>query len=242
MSFFESTLVRQVAACMLEFCEYVFFGAVILLAVFLLFKNFPRDVFRKLLHLIAFSSLVEMTVEAQSWQAAAISALLFAAVVYPLLCLVEKYEWYARLFVQKAPGEVKKSLILLFTMYAALTAVCWGLLNLRCVAMTAVLMWGVGDAAAALIGRRFGRHAATLPLADTHKTLEGTAAMAFFAFVSGMCGMFIAGGNTTAECVLFPLIAAPVAAYVELITKNGDDTVTVPVATAAVLTALSLVF
>ena len=242
LNLFKFSLVRQVAECMLEFCEYIFFGAAILLVVFLVFKNFPRDVFRKLLHLIAFSSLVEMTIAARSWQAASISALLFAAVVYPLLCLVEKYEWYGRLFVQKAPGEVKKSLLLLFIMYAALTAICWGLLDERFIGMTAVLMWGVGDAAAALIGRRFGRHPATLPLADTHKTFEGSAAMMVFAFAAGVVGLLLTGEYPVGRCVLYPLIAAPVAAYTELITKNGDDTVTVPVATAIALTAASKLF
>lgn len=52
-----------------------------------------------------------------------VTALLFAAVVYPILCALENRPWFAGLFVQKGPGEVKKSLLLLFVMDAALVAV-----------------------------------------------------------------------------------------------------------------------
>lgn len=236
------TLLVQVAACALEFCEYVFFGAVILIAVYLLFKKIPKHVFRKLLHLLAFSCLVEMTLEAQTWEAAAITSLLFAAVVYPLLCLVEKYDWYGKLFVQKKTGEVKKSLLMLFIMYAVLISLCWGILDKPYIAMAATLMWGVGDAAAALFGKKYGRHPATLPLADHRKTQEGSIAMAVFAFLAGMAGMFFMKDLAWYQCVFYPLIAAPVSSLTELITKNGDDTITVPIATAVVLTIVSFIF
>lgn len=236
------TFWAQVAACALEFCEYVFFGAVVLIAVYFIFKKIPKHVFRKLLHLLAFTCLVEMTLEAQTWEAAALTSLLFASAVYPLLCLLEKYDWYAKLLVQKKPGEVKKSLLMLFIMYAALISVCWGALNKPYIAMASTLMWGVGDAAAALFGKKFGRHHSALPAADHNKTREGSAAMMVFAFLAGMIGLFAIGGLKWYQCVFYPLIAAPVSSLTELITKNGDDTVTVPIATAAALTALSFIF
>lgn len=243
----QDSLMSQVASCALEFCEYVFFSASILVVVYLLFKKIPKYVFRKLLHFVAFSCLVEMTLEAKSWEVVSITSLLFAAVVYPLLCLIEKYEWYSKLFVQKKPGEVKKSLLMLFTMYAVLIFLCWGLIDKPYIAMTATLMWGVGDAAAALFGKRYGKHPTTLSIADHHKTKEGSIAMASFAFLAGMIGMFffrIFNGQdfTWYECVFYPLIAAPFSSFTELVTKNGNDTVTVPVTTAIVLAIVSFVF
>ena len=220
----------------------MFFTASALLIVYLIFKKIPKYVFRKLLHMIAFSCLVEMTLEAQSWQAAAITSLLFAAVVYPILCAVEKCPWYGDLFVEKKAGEVKKSLLLLFSMYAALITVCWGVLNKPYIAVAATLMWGMGDAAAALVGKRYGKHKANLPLADSHKTWEGSLAMAAFAFISGAVGMMFTMQLEWYQCILYALIAAPFSAYTELITKNGDDTVTVPIVTAAVIAVLSLIF
>jgi phytol kinase len=137
---------------------------------------------------------------------------------------------------------VKKSLVLLFGMYALLVALSWGLLEKRYIAVTAVLMWGVGDGAAAIFGRTFGRHKTGLRHADENKTREGTTAMLVFAFLAGAAGMLIAGVGEWWRIVFYPLIAAPFAAYTELVTKNGDDTVTVPLVTAAVIAALSFIF
>lgn len=235
-------LLPQVAACALEFCEYVFFLAAALIAVRFLFPAIPRHVFRKLLHIVAFSCLVEMTLAARSWQAAALTSLLFAAAVYPLLCLCERFSWYAGLFVQKKPGEVKKSLLLLFGMYALLISVCWGMLGKAYLAIAATLMWGVGDAAAALFGKAFGTHPVSLPLADPHKTWEGSAAMALFAFLAGSLGMLLSHELSAAHCFLFALVTAPFSALTELISRDGNDTVSVPIVSAAVLLVLSLLF
>lgn len=237
-----STLISQIATCALEFCEYVFFEAAILVVVYILFKKIPSYVFRKLLHLVAFSSLVEMTLEAPFWYVATITALLFAAVIYPLLCLLENYKWYSNLFVQKKPGEVKKSLLQLFIMYAILISISWGIFDKAYIAIVSTLMWGVGDAAAALFGKKFGKRPATLPHADSHKTKEGSIAMASFAFLSGLIGMLLCKGFQWYQCVFYPLLAAPVSSVTELISKEGRDTITVPLATAIVLTILSFIF
>lgn len=236
------TLLMQIAECALEFCEYVFFTASALLIVYLIFKKIPKYVFRKLWHIIAFSCLVEMTLEAQSWPAAAITSLLFAAVAYPILCAIEKRPWYGDLFVEKKVGEVKRSLLMLFSMYAALITICWGVLGKPYIAVAATLMWGMGDAAAALVGKRYGKHKVNLPFADLNKTWEGTLAMAVFAFISGAMGMMFTMQLEWYQCILYALVAAPFSAYTELITKNGNDTVTVPIIVAAVITVLSLIF
>ncbi len=237
-----SSLITGIASCMLEFCEYVFFEAVVLIIVYLVFPKLPKYIFRKLLHVVAFSSLVEMTMEAGEWYIASLTALLFAALIFPVLQANEHCSWYRGLFVEKKRGEVKKSLVLLFGMYALLTAICWGLLCKRYVAVTSVLMWGVGDGAAAIFGRTFGRHRTGLRHADGNKTWEGTAAMLVFAFLAGTAGMLIAGVGEWWRIVFYPLIASPFSACTELLTKNGDDTVTVPLVTASVIAALSFIF
>ena len=237
-----SALITGIFSCILEFSEYVFFEAFILVIVHIVFRKLPQYIFRKLLHIVAFSSLVEMTMEAGEWYIASLTALLFAALLFPVLQALENYKWYRGLFVEKKRGEVKKSLVLLFGMYALLVAACWGLLGKRYIAVTSVLMWGVGDGAAAVFGRTFGRHRTGLRFADSSKTWEGSGAMLVFAFIAGLAGMLIAGEEEWWRTVFYPLIAAPFSAYTELVSKNGDDTVTVPIVTAAVIALLSLIF
>lgn len=237
-----SELIRGIFICITEFCEYVFILAAVLVVVHIVFRKLPSYIFRKLLHLVAFTSLVEMTLEAGEWYTASLTGILFAAVLFPVLRSLENHEWYKNLFVEKKRGEVKKSLVLLFGMYAALIAVCWGLLGKRYIAVASILMWGVGDGAAAIFGRTFGRHKTGLRFADSRKTWEGTGAMFAFAFLSGVAGMLLSGITVWQMIVFYPLIAAPFSAFTELVTKNGDDTVTVPVVTAAVIAIVSLLF
>ncbi len=235
-------MIKSIFECVLEFSEYVFFGAVVLVIIRIIFKNFPRDIFRKLLHLIAFSSLVEMTIVADTWYYAALSSILFATVVYPLLLVFEKKKWYSDLFIEKKNGEVKKSLIELFGMYSALSLFCWGIFKRPDFLCCAVLMWGVGDASASIVGRRLGKHKVDIPFADRNKSIEGSTAMLVSAFASGAVGLLLSGNRVWYEIVFYPLITAPVSAYVELVSKDGRDTYTVPTATAVILIALSYIF
>ena len=64
---------------------------------------------------------------------------------------------------------------------------------------------------------------------------EGSAAMAATAFVTGLIALMVVSPLGFPHCLACAAIAAPVAAYVELIPHGGNDTVTVPVAVALCL-------
>ncbi len=213
------------------------------LTVLLLARHFfsiPQEPWRKLLHLVAYTSSLLMMFQSRNWATASCCCLVFAAVVYPVLHYAERWKGYAGLFNQRYPGEVKKSLLLLFITHAVLIALCWGWLQKPYIAVAAILMWGVGDTAAALIGKRFGKHHVHLPLADPQKTWEGSIAMLMAAFTAGFCAMLMASPLRWYTCLILAAVAAPVAAYVELISHGGNDTVTVPAAVALFLSLLSL--
>ena len=89
----------------------------------------PSFVFRKMLHVVAFTCFVVMMLAAGGWQAAALTSVIIAVLVYPLLSLFENESWYGKLFVQKSPGEVKRSLLMVFFMFAAVIAVSWGVFH-----------------------------------------------------------------------------------------------------------------
>ena len=150
-------LLYQVLICCGEFMEYIGIGAIILIILHFTVKV-PRYIFRKLLHLLAFTSVIEMIFIAEHWLAASLTALLFALLVYPAVMLVEKYSWFDHLLVQKKEGEIKSSLLLLFGSMADLIDLTWGLVGKQYITVTTHLMWGCGDAAAALIGIPFGKH------------------------------------------------------------------------------------
>jgi len=159
-----------------------------------------------------------------------------------VLYLLQGWSEYDRLFVQKKPGEIKKSLLLMFLCDAALVALCWGGFDLPWMAVAAILMWGSGDGAAALVGHRFGKHHVKLPLADPKKTWEGSAAMAVVSTVVGTATMLIMTSLPWHCCLTAALFTSIFGAYTELISRGGDDTVTVPVVNTAVLLALYFLF
>ena len=235
------SFIAQVLQCSGEFLEYIGLGALALIVLRFTVRKLPSYVFRKLLHLVAFTSVIEMIIAAQVWYAASVTAVLFAALVYPILLLVERCSWYDRLFVQKKKGEIKQSLLLLFLSMACLIAFTWGVAGKKYIAVATILMWGFGDAAAALVGIRFGKHPIKWRFADGKKTWEGSIAMALTAFITGAGGLALLSGMPWPACLLQALAAALPAAITELVSRNGTDTVSVPFIVALILSAFSLV-
>lgn len=210
------------------FLIYMFTLAGVVFLINKLFK-LPKELFRKLLHFIAFSSVVVMIYAAKNWIAAALVPTMIVTLMYPGLMLAEKNKHFTEMVVERREGELKSSLLQLFGTMALVIAVSWGFLGHKEFAVAAILMWGFGDAAAALIGKRFGKHKVLrFRHVDHRKSWEGTAAMSIVAFVFGIGSLMIVGGVSFMSCLPAIILAAPLAAITELVTRNGYDTVTVP--------------
>ncbi len=202
----------------------------------------PDELFRKILHCILLGSLMVFVFCYDAWWAAALSALVFAIVVYPLLAVLERIKGFSRLTTERKPGELKASLLLVFGMFSLVIAVCWGWLGDRLLVLASVYAWGFGDAAAALIGKRWGRHKIHLRHADSHKSAEGSAAMFSVSFISVAVILLCRGGMGVAASLSISLIVALVSAFAELYSKDGHDTFICPVSAMAVLLPLVHIF
>ena len=150
-------MLSQILHCLAVLASFIVPALMILLPIRFL-TSLPSFVFRKLLHFVAFTSVSLMILTAGNWQAAALTSVLIAIALYPVLAALESASWFGKLFVQKSPGEIKRSLLLLFLMFAALISVAWGWFASPHLAAAAILMWGTGDAAAALVGIPWGKH------------------------------------------------------------------------------------
>ena len=226
--YFEGTL-----KCLLDFVLYVIPCVIFILPLRYLTK-IPSHVFRKMLHMIAFTCVAVMIQFAQCWQAAALSSLVIAVVLYPLLALLENRSWFGHLLVEKSSGEIKRSFLKLFLMCTAVTAIAWGLFGHREIAAASVLMWGTGDAAAALVGIPYGKHKVHLPHTDGKKSWEGSIAMTVTSAVFGMI-FFALFGYPFAKTLCMVLPASHMGAGAELFSSSEADTVTVPLSIMAVL-------
>lgn len=204
------------------------------------FVAVPAEVFRKTLHLILLGSIFVWTYAFRTWWVSAAAAALFAATVYPMLAFAERFPGYSQLLTERRRGEIKRSLIAVFGMFAVLIAVLWGWLGEKYLVIASVLAWGLGDAAAALVGKRYGRHSIEGRLVEGRKSLEGTLAMFAVSFLTVMAVLIASRPLAWYAYAPISAVTAAVCAVVELYTKGGMDTLTCPFAAAAVLIPLIL--
>ena len=232
-------LALQTLSCVGRLIAYIVPCVLILLPIRFLTKV-PSFVFRKLLHIVAFTCFVVMLLSAESWQAAALTSIIIAVLIYPLLSLVEGQPWYEKLFVQKSKGEVKRSLLMLFFMFAAVIAVAWGVFGKPHVAAAAILMWGMGDAMAALVGIPFGKHKIRFKPINGRKSWEGSFAMMVASFLVGTGLLWLYHGFALGFVILPVLIAALIGTIVEMLSPSEWDTVTVPIAILGFLMIMNI--
>ena len=142
---------------------------------------------------------------------------------------------YGKLFVQKSKGEVKRSLLMLFFMFAAVIAVTCGAFGKPHVAAVAILMWGTGDAMAVLVGIPFVKHKIRFKPINGRKSWEGSFAMMVASFLVGTGFLWLYHRLPLCFVILPVLIAALIGTFVEMLSPSEWDTVTVPVAVLSFL-------
>ena len=235
-------------ALFLEFWRVlgIYLVYIVTLAVILLIirytTNVPDYIFRKLLHIVAFTSILPLVLSTDIWWIADLVEIFFLIVVIAALHFLEPFRFYQKLFVEKAKHEVITSFILLFGLITLLIAVFWGFFGPEYIyiAVCAMMAWGPGDAAAAIVGRNLGRHKLRGPHIEGTKSLEGTLAMGLTSFVFTFGTLYLMSGLALPVILLLSLVIAPISALVELYTMHGMDTVTVPIAVSLILCAAAL--
>ena len=114
------------------------------------FIKMPTELFRKILHFVLLFSLTVFVQVFETWWLAAIAAVIFAVVIYPILMFAEKIKGYSELLTERKHGEIKRSLLIVFGMFAAIISICWGWMGDIWLVFACVFAWGFGDAAAAV--------------------------------------------------------------------------------------------
>ncbi len=189
------------------------------------------EMIRKILHMICIIGLYLLVSLFRAWWPAVIVTGVFALLLYPVLTLAERHPAYTGFFSERRRGEVKRSMLLVCGMIIVLMTVYWGGLGEsgKKIVLVAVLAWGCGDAAAALVGKAFGKNPIPHPFINGRKTYEGTLAMFLVSFIAIVATMQL----QHADWLPSLLVAVPVGlvcATVELFSPHGLDTLTVPFA------------
>lgn len=224
------------------FCEVlrlsgIYWGYIIACAAILILLRFtikiPDYIFRKLLHIVAFTSILPLALCTDQWLAAVLSEIVFLLVIIAALHIFEHFPFYSALFVEKRKHEVLTSFILLFSLMTVLLAVFWGGFGEghKYIAVAAIMAWGPGDAMAAIIGKNHGKHKLRGKHIEGTKSVEGSVAMAVTSFLCTLPVLLTMSGLPWYTALLFAGVTAPIASLTELFTMRGFDTVTVPIIT-----------
>lgn len=214
--------------------------AVILAFAGRVFLTIPEEVFRKILHFILLGSFYVLIISYPTWLITALAAVIFEILVYPVLVFFERFKKYSEFTTERKTGELKHSLLLVYTMFAIVVAVCWGGFGDKYLALASLYSWGIGDAAAALVGKKFGKHKINAPNLDGKKSYEGTISMFIISCISVFFILMWRRGINVTSCIIIALIVGAVSAVSELYSRDGKDTVICPL--SAMVTLLPLVY
>lgn len=236
-------MLREVLAGFGVFTVYYIIAALILLIVLALLKP-PKELFRKLLHLTCAMSVIVLLHVFNTWYLAMLAAIAFPIFLYPLISFIERFPKIIGIFNQRKRGEIRSSLIISFFAIGMLIAIFWGWLGeqWKYIIIVSVMAWGFGDAAAALVGKAFGRNLIRHRWVEATKTREGAIAMYSVSAVVILLSLIIYTSLPLYLCLAGALLVAPICAVVELISHHGLDTITVPFATAIPIFSLMILF
>ena len=225
----------------------IYIGYIVAFACLLLVVRFttkvPDYIFRKLLHVVAFTSILPLMFGTDyAWIAVTVE-ILFLLIVIVMLHFFESFSFYKGLFVEKEKHEVIISFVLLFGLMTIFMAVFWGILGAeyKYIAVTAIMAWGPGDAVAAIVGKTFGKHKLQGKMIEGVKSVEGSTGMCITSFICTFASLVIMTSFSWGVSVAFALVVAVAATFTELFTKKGLDTVTVPIAASLILCVSVLV-
>ena len=219
----------------------IYFGYFIAVATVLIIIRFtikiPDYIFRKILHVVAFTSIFPLVFCTDIWWIAVLVEIAFLIVIIIALHLAERLPFYQMLLVEKKKHEVITSFIILFGLMTILLAVFWGVFGVehKYIAVTAIMAWGPGDAAAAIVGKKRGHHKLSGRFIEGTKSVEGSAAMAVCSFVFTLLSLLTLSEMGLPAALILSFVIAVISALVELFTKYGFDTVTVPIAASLIL-------
>lgn len=202
----------------------------------------PDEVFRKTLHFILLFSYIPFVFSFDTWWYSVLLIFALEIIIYPILALAERLPMFSSFVTERKHGEFKQSFLLAFTMLAACNTVCWGILGDNYLGLACMYAWGVGDAFAALIGKRFGKHKITWKYADNRKSVEGSAAMFVTSAIAAACVLLAHNHLTPLAYIVIPTAGAAASTLVELVTKDGRDTIYCPTAAMLVMIPLMALF
>lgn len=187
----------------------------------------PTHLTRKLIHVTAGSSTLFIVL---LFERVAVGLIPFASFIVANLVFYRRRSFRGMDSPRRTPGTVYFAVAI-----TLLLAWLWreGPADRSPLALAAIMMLTWGDAAAALVGERWGRHRLG------RRTVEGSAAMFALSTTTSSLVLATLGGLPLPTAIGWSAVAASAATIAEAISPRGTDNLSVPLVAAATLVWLA---
>ena len=206
------------------------------------FTKIQDELFRKILHFILLGAYIPLLFGFKTWWICIIFVTCLLVLLFPVLLFAEKIPGFSKFVNERKKGEFISSMVLALSVMLGSITIGWGLMNDKFLVLASVYSWGIGDAFAALIGKRFGKHKITWKFVDNKKSYEGSIAMFITSTIAVAVVLIIRGGVKPLPIICISTLSALASTFVELCSKKGSDTVTCPLVSMVVIIPLLIVF
>jgi phytol kinase len=209
----------------------LYFGGVGIIAIlFRYVLKIKGEWYRKALHFFFMGSIFFWLYVFSYWYTSVIVLITFLIFALIGLTILEKYSFYHDLLAERFKGEVKRSLTIAFLVFITAICVFWGIYgeSYKYIILAGILAWGIGDALAALVGKKENNKVIEHKLVKNKKTVEGSIAMFIGSTLVIFLVLLFVGEKQWLYSLLVALIAGVIGTFVELYTKDGWDTLTLP--------------
>ena len=208
-----------------------------------IFIKIPDYIFRKVLHLIAIGMIPVLVIIPTHWWISEIILGISTLGITALLLAFEPTKIYQKFFIEKSRHEVLISFLIFFFVVACLVAFFWGYLgnSHKYYIIIAILVWGLGDAAAAICGHAFGKHKISGKLIEGIKSVEGSVACFILTFIISFILLLTMMHYVWWLSLIEALLIGVFTFLTELFTKKGLDNLTCPLAAGIILFLFSLI-
>ena len=219
------------------FLLYLMPAAIIMLLI-RKFTKIPDELFRKILHFILLGAYIPLLFGFNTWWKSVILVGSLIILLLPILTFAGKIPGFSSFVNERKKGEFTSSMVLALSVMLLTITVGWGIFEDKFLVLASVYAWGVGDAFAALIGKRFGTHKIKWKFVDNKKSYEGSIAMIVTSTISVFIVLLVRGGIHPVFALLIAFVASLTSTFVELCSKNGIDTITCPSVAMALIVPL----
>lgn len=219
-----------------ELLAYLGVLVFILLIIRFFFKNKIKDfVWRKMMHLVAFSSIIPLIYNTDNYLVSIIAIGYFIILFVIRLIFLEREEWFHDLLVEKYPYEIIISMTLFYLVMGLDIYIGWGLCFNRLIPLISICASGFGDALGALIGIGYGSKHWSIKGVDNKKTIVGSLALFFGIFFLTLILLFSLSSMPWWSILCVSLFMGLISMVIELYSPKGTDNLTLPLVNMGIL-------